>query len=148
MYLKHLCLNITPKVNGSLKREKLIQKIFSGPFCVLAQYHSQQFFWTSLTQKFGSGATQGSRIGLFGWKKLIFIGKMWFLQYWPKRSVPQRAPPIFLDFPIGNTPYYNIWKIQGYKMEYRAVIAFERVVQIFQTQLQAYTPFCITEFFI
>ena len=33
-------------------------------------------------------------------------------------------------------------------MEYRAVIAFEREVQIFQTQLQAYTPFCIAESFI
>ena len=33
-------------------------------------------------------------------------------------------------------------------MEYRAVIAFEREVQIFQTQLQAYTSFCIAESFI
>ena len=33
-------------------------------------------------------------------------------------------------------------------MEYRAVIAFEREVQIFQTQLQAFAPFCNAESFI
>ena len=33
-------------------------------------------------------------------------------------------------------------------MEYRPVIVFKREEQIFQTQLQAYTPFCIAESFI
>ena len=138
-------------MNASLKREKLIQKKISGPFSVLAQYHFQSSFWTSLNPKiwvWGHTEGQNRLFWNFWLKKADIIEKMWFSRYWPKWSVPPHAHSIFLHFPIGNTPDYNIWKIQRYKMEYRLVIVCKREVQIFQAHLQVYTPFCIAESFI
>ena len=50
----------------------------------------------------------------FFWVSVIFGGKtgknpkIWVLRYWPKWHVPPRAHQIFLHFPIGDTPGYNI----------------------------------------
>ena len=69
-------------------------------------------FEVFLSKKSWFRAAQGSKMAPFGLETLK-NPKKWALWYWAKGDVPRCAHPIFLHFPIGNNPGYNISKIQN-----------------------------------
>ena len=81
---------------------------FPGLKSQKSQNHSQASFLSDLDPKIWAWGCTGQQNKPFWLKNMIFIWKMWFSRHWPKRSWPVGAHPIFLCFPIGNTPGYNI----------------------------------------